>query len=159
MLMQLQYRLKTRGTRADYSIALTPFSSVAGQRLQGAAASGHQIKCPGAKVDDFRLVTIAAAIGPRRQRSVNHKCASILLLRCKNETHGVHMRTTITIDDELYLRALNFADPGMDKSDLIREAMTVFVRVQAGKRLAALGGKASTMKDIPRRRPAKSLCK
>ena len=69
------------------------------------------------------------------------------------------MRTTITIDDELYLRALNFADPGMDKSDLIREAMTVFVRVQAGKRLAALGGKAPAMKDIPRRRPAKSLRK
>ena len=69
------------------------------------------------------------------------------------------MRTTITIDDELYLRALNFADPGMDKSDLIREAMTVFVRVQAGKRLAALGGKASAMKEIPRRRPAKSLRK
>ena len=69
------------------------------------------------------------------------------------------MRTTIIIDDELYLRALNFADPGMDKSDLIREAMTVFVRVQAGKRLAALGGKASAMKDIARRRSAKSLRK
>lgn len=64
------------------------------------------------------------------------------------------MRTTITIDDDLYQRALDVADPGMDKSDLFREAMKVFVRVQAGKRLADLGGKAPAMKDIPRRRPA-----
>lgn len=64
------------------------------------------------------------------------------------------MRTTVTIDDELYQRALDVADPGMDKSELIREAVKVFVRVQAGKRLAALGGKAPTIKDIPRGRPA-----
>jgi Arc/MetJ family transcription regulator len=65
------------------------------------------------------------------------------------------MRTTITIDDELYQSAVEAADPGMDKADLIREAMKVFVRVQAAKRLAALGGAAPGMKDIPRRRPAK----
>ena len=67
------------------------------------------------------------------------------------------MRTTVTIDDELYQRALEVADPGMEKGDLFREAMKVFVRVQAGKRLAALGGKSPTMKDIPRRRPAAVL--
>ncbi len=45
----------------------------------------------------------------------------------------------------------------MDKSDLFREAMKVFVRVQTGKRLAALGGKAPKMKLAPRRRlPADS---
>jgi Arc/MetJ family transcription regulator len=64
------------------------------------------------------------------------------------------MRTTVTIDDELYRRALEVADPGMDRADLFREAMAVFVRIQAGKRLAALGGKAPRMKAIPRRRPA-----
>jgi len=64
------------------------------------------------------------------------------------------MRTTVTIDDELYQRALEVADPEMDKSDLFREAMRVFVRVQSGKRLAALGGKSPLMKDIPRRRPS-----
>jgi Arc/MetJ family transcription regulator len=64
------------------------------------------------------------------------------------------LRTTVTIDDELYQRALEVADPGMDKVDLFREAMKVFVRVQAGKRLSALGGKAPNMKMIPRRRPA-----
>ena len=63
------------------------------------------------------------------------------------------MRTTITIDDDLYESAVAAADPGMDKADLVREAMKVFVRVQAAKRLAALGGAAPAMKDIPRRRP------
>jgi Arc/MetJ family transcription regulator len=63
------------------------------------------------------------------------------------------MRTTVTIDDDLFQRALEVADPGTDKADLFREAIKVFVRVQAAKRLAALGGKAPRMKSIPRRRP------
>jgi Arc/MetJ family transcription regulator len=62
------------------------------------------------------------------------------------------MRTTVTIDDDLYERALEVADPEMDKADVFREAMKVFVRVQAGKRLAALGGKTPRMKSIPRRK-------
>jgi Arc/MetJ family transcription regulator len=62
------------------------------------------------------------------------------------------MRTTVTIDDELYEQALELADPDMDKADLFREAVRTFVRVQAGKRLAALGGKAPKMRSIPRRR-------
>lgn len=63
------------------------------------------------------------------------------------------VRTTVTIDDELFQRAMEVADPGTDKSDLFREAMKVFVRVQAGKRLAALGGKMPRMKSVLRRRP------
>lgn len=62
------------------------------------------------------------------------------------------MRTTVTLDDALYREALEFADPGMDKADLFREAIKVFVRVQAAKRLAALGGSAPEMREIPRRR-------
>ena len=65
------------------------------------------------------------------------------------------VRTTITIDDELYRQAMEVADPEIDKTDLFREAMKVFVRVQAGKRLADLGGKSPKMKSVPRRRPAK----
>lgn len=61
------------------------------------------------------------------------------------------MRTTVTIDDELYKQALELADPAMDKADLFREAMKTFVRVQAAKRLAALGGTAPNMADVPRR--------
>lgn len=62
------------------------------------------------------------------------------------------MRTTVTIDDALYAEALDIADPGMDKADLFREAIKTFVRVQAAKRLSALGGKAPDIGDIPRRR-------
>ncbi len=62
------------------------------------------------------------------------------------------MRTTITIDDALYQKALELADPQMDKADLFRVAVSTFVRVQAGKRLAALGGTAPAMADVPRRR-------
>jgi Arc/MetJ family transcription regulator len=61
------------------------------------------------------------------------------------------MRTTVTIDDQLYQRALEVADPSMDKADLFREAIKVFVRTQAAKRLAALGGAQADMPDIPRR--------
>jgi Arc/MetJ family transcription regulator len=62
------------------------------------------------------------------------------------------VRTTITIDDELFRKAVELADPGMDKAEIVREAMRVFVRIQSGKRLAALGGAVPRMQDIPRRR-------
>ncbi|HOB45051.1 MAG TPA: type II toxin-antitoxin system VapB family antitoxin [Zoogloea sp.] len=62
------------------------------------------------------------------------------------------MRTTVTIDDALYERALEVADPSMDKADLFREAIKTFVRVQAAKRLAALGASAPDMPEIPRSR-------
>lgn len=66
------------------------------------------------------------------------------------------MRTTVTIDDALYEQALEMADPDMDKANIFREAMKIFVRVQAAKRLAALGGKAPAMASIPRRDPESS---
>lgn len=62
------------------------------------------------------------------------------------------MRTTVTIDDELYRKAQEVADPGMDKADLFREAIKTFIRVQAAKRLAALGASVPEMQEVPRRR-------
>ena len=62
------------------------------------------------------------------------------------------MRTTLTIDDELFRKAVEVADPGMDKAEIVREAMRVFVRIQSGKRLAALGGAVPRIQNIPRRR-------
>ena len=62
------------------------------------------------------------------------------------------MRTTVTIDDALYEKALEMADPSMDKSEIFREAIKTFVRVRAAKRLAALGGTLPEMQAIPRRR-------
>ena len=61
------------------------------------------------------------------------------------------MRTTVTVDDALYEKALEMADPDMDRADIFREAMKVFVRVQAAKRLAALGGTMPDRPDVPRR--------
>ena len=62
------------------------------------------------------------------------------------------MRTTVTLDDALYQEALEVADPGMDKADLFREAIKTFVRVQAAKRLSALGGSAPEMREVRRHR-------
>ena len=62
------------------------------------------------------------------------------------------MRTTVTVDDALYNKALEVADPAMDKADLFREAIKTFVRVQSAKRLAALGATMPKMQEIPRRR-------
>lgn len=61
------------------------------------------------------------------------------------------MRTTITIDDADFDAALKMAEPGMDKASLVREAIRTFIRVRAAQRLAALGGSAPGMADIPRR--------
>lgn len=61
------------------------------------------------------------------------------------------MRTTVTIDDALYEEALEVADPAMDKTELFREAVKTFIRVQSAKRLAALGATMPGMQDIPRR--------
>ena len=63
------------------------------------------------------------------------------------------MRTTVTIEDALFQEAVEMAEPGMDKADLIREAFKTFVRVQAAKRLASLGGSAPDMQEVSRRRP------
>ena len=62
------------------------------------------------------------------------------------------MRTTVTIDDELYAKALELADPAMDKADLFRVAIQTFVRVQAAKRLAALGAAMPEIREVPRHR-------
>ena len=67
------------------------------------------------------------------------------------------MRTTVTIEDSLYTKALEMADPNMDKAEIFREAMKAFVRVQAAKRLEALGGRAPGMGEVPRRRDARSV--
>jgi Arc/MetJ family transcription regulator len=75
----------------------------------------------------------------------------MLMLMIKCIKRSAYMRTTVTIDDALYEQALQVADPDLDKADIFREAMKTFVRVQAAKRLAALGGSMPQMQDVPRR--------
>ncbi|OGB30880.1 MAG: antitoxin of toxin-antitoxin stability system [Burkholderiales bacterium RIFCSPLOWO2_12_FULL_61_40] len=62
------------------------------------------------------------------------------------------MRTTLTIDDQLFAKAVALAPPGTDKSELIRECVKAFIQRQTARRLADLGGLAPEMELPPRRR-------
>jgi len=62
------------------------------------------------------------------------------------------MRTTLTIDDQLYAKAVSLAEPGMDKSELLKECVKAFIQRQTARRLAALGGQVPDMELVPRRR-------
>ena len=62
------------------------------------------------------------------------------------------MRTTLTIDDQLFARAVALAEPGVEKSELIRECVKAFIQRQTARRLAALGGQAPDIELAPRRR-------
>ena len=62
------------------------------------------------------------------------------------------MRTTLTIDDELHAQAVALAEPGVEKSELIRQCVKAFIQRQTARRLAALGGQVPDMELVPRRR-------
>lgn len=62
------------------------------------------------------------------------------------------MRTTLTIDDELFAKAVSLAEPGMERSDLLKECVKAFIHRQTARRLAALGGQAPDIELAPRRR-------
>ena len=65
---------------------------------------------------------------------------------------GIALRGVCTIFGPHPARHVEHVRQGMDKAELFREALRTFIRVQAGKRLAALGGRAPHMPDVPRRR-------
>jgi len=58
----------------------------------------------------------------------------------------------LTIDDQLYAKAVSLAEPVIEKADLIRECVKAFIQLQAARRLAALGGQAPDITLVPRRR-------
>lgn len=61
------------------------------------------------------------------------------------------MRTTITVDDELFETAKEYT--GIEeKSALMREALKSLIAREAGRRLARMGGTMPDLEDIPRRR-------
>lgn len=62
------------------------------------------------------------------------------------------MRTTLTIDDQLFAKAVALAEPGIEKSELIRECVKAFIQRQSARRLAAIGGQAPEIELVPRRR-------
>lgn len=63
------------------------------------------------------------------------------------------MRTTITIDDAQLARARELTGIG-ETNALVREALRRLIQIEAGKRLAALGGTAPDFEAGPRRRSA-----
>ena len=62
------------------------------------------------------------------------------------------MRTTLTIDDELFAKAVALAEPGTERADLLKECVKAFIQRQTARRLAALGGQAPDIDPAPRRR-------
>jgi hypothetical protein len=56
----------------------------------------------------------------------------------------------VNVDDELIRDAMQYFNPQLSPGDLINEAITTLVRLQATKKLLALGGMTPEMKDIPR---------
>ena len=62
------------------------------------------------------------------------------------------MRTTPTIDDELFAKAVALAEPGIERTELLRECIKAFIQRQTARRLAALGGQAPDIEAVPRRR-------
>ena len=63
------------------------------------------------------------------------------------------MRTTVTIDDTLLAKAAELT--GVTETvALLRQGLQTLVRVESGRRLAALGGSDSRASAAPRRRAA-----
>jgi Arc/MetJ family transcription regulator len=61
------------------------------------------------------------------------------------------MRTTLIIDDELLEEARAYTGI-KEKTTLVHEALRCLIAREAGRRLAALGGKMPNLKPIRRRR-------
>ncbi len=60
------------------------------------------------------------------------------------------MNTTVLVDDELLGRAREYST--LQDSELVEEALKAFVRREAARRLADLGGTMPDAKAPPRRR-------
>jgi Arc/MetJ family transcription regulator len=61
------------------------------------------------------------------------------------------MRTTLALDDDLIEKAQAFIGP-MEKTALVREALTALIQRESDKRLALLGGSEQLLDYIPRRK-------
>ena len=61
------------------------------------------------------------------------------------------MRTTLTIDDQLFEQAVALTGV-REKSVLLREGLKALIERESARRLAALGGSQPEFKSISRRR-------
>jgi len=56
----------------------------------------------------------------------------------------------LNIDDQLIHDAMEYSNTNLSPTDLVHEVLAAFIRMQASKNLAALGGKAPKMRGIAR---------
>jgi Arc/MetJ family transcription regulator len=63
----------------------------------------------------------------------------------------MHMRTTVTLDDEMLAMAQELTNID-EKSALIKEALRALIERESARRLARLGGTSPRLKAPPRRR-------
>ena len=56
----------------------------------------------------------------------------------------------LNIDDQLIHDAMECLNKNLNPGELVNKVLIAFIRLQASKNLAALGGKAPKMKGIPR---------
>jgi Arc/MetJ family transcription regulator len=79
-----------------------------------------------------------------------------MALRCMHQRYILmHMRTTLNLDDDLIREARKYT--GIEeKTALIHEALRHLIAIEAGKRLAALGGTAPDF-QLPRRRRSEPM--
>ena len=65
--------------------------------------------------------------------------------------HGVSMRASITIDDDLLATAHEYSGV-TERAELIREALKSLIAREAGRRLLALAGTAPDIESVRRLR-------
>ena len=63
------------------------------------------------------------------------------------------MRTTITIDDELFAKVAELLPKPAKPSEVVAQALQALLRADAVLHLIEMGGKEPGMQDIPRRKP------
>lgn len=66
--------------------------------------------------------------------------------------HGVCMRTTMNLDDELLERAAELAPDARNRTELIHEALRALIHLRASRALAAAAGSARGQAKAPPRR-------
>jgi len=67
----------------------------------------------------------------------------------------MHMRTTLNIDDQILEKA-SLLTGIKEKTSLVKLGLEALIARESSKRLAMLGGTEKELRNIPRRRPAKS---
>lgn len=65
------------------------------------------------------------------------------------------MRTTLALDDDLLAEAQRLTGT-MEKTALVRQALTALIERESARRLALLAGSDPTAADVPRRWPGSS---